>query len=117
RRLDKTIVGAGLEPSVMGTVDAALGQERLWPNNVQRRDRGDRREVLDVVEGNHESTKTRRKPTYFSCFRGFVVAFFCELCVQTSHFSQAEELFGGHEAHARLTRGEVEEGAHHIPER
>ena len=28
-----------------------------------------------------------------------------------------EQLFGGHEAHTRLTRGKVEEGAHHALER
>src|SRR5438034_11437016 len=35
--------------------------------------------------------KTRRKPMYFSCFRVFVVAFFRELCVQTSHFLEFME--------------------------
>src|SRR5438132_1012693 len=31
--------------------------------------------------------------------------------------SSGKQLFGMHEAHARLTRGEVDEGAHHVLER
>ena len=59
--------------------------------------------------GLHESTKTRSKPMYFSCFRVFVVAFFrelCELCIRTSHF-----VAGGHSWHSRQIGGNSARGA------
>src|SRR2546426_12304431 len=36
--------------------------------------------------------------------------------IDTVNAASGEELLGGHQAHARLTRSEVEKGAHHVLE-